>query len=62
MAADFTAMALPQKPIDLTGRTILQVIPELDIGGAEATTVEVSEAIIAAGGNALVASQGGRLV
>ena len=31
MAADFTAMALPQKPIDLTGRTILQVIPELDI-------------------------------
>ena len=62
MAADFTTMALPQQPIDLTGRTILQVVPELDIGGAEATTVEVSEAIIAAGGTALVASQGGRLV
>ncbi len=62
MATDFTAMALPEKPIDLTGRTILQVIPELDIGGAEMTTVEISEAIIAAGGTALVASQGGRLV
>jgi len=40
---------------------ILQVIPELDAGGAERTTLEVAEAIIAEGGEALVASQGGRL-
>lgn len=40
---------------------ILQVIPELDAGGAERTTLEVAEAIIADGGEALVASQGGRL-
>jgi len=40
---------------------ILQVIPELDAGGAERTTLEVAEAIVAAGGRALVASQGGRL-
>lgn len=40
---------------------ILQVIPELDAGGAERTTLEVSEAIIAKGGKAYVASQGGRL-
>lgn len=40
---------------------ILQVIPELDAGGAERTTIEVAEAIVAAGGRALVASLGGRL-
>ncbi|MAC89553.1 MULTISPECIES: glycosyltransferase family 4 protein [Maricaulis] len=40
---------------------VLQVIPELEAGGAERTTLEVAEAIVAAGGRALVASQGGRL-
>ncbi len=40
---------------------ILQVIPELNAGGAERTTIEVAEAIIASGGRALVASRGGRL-
>lgn len=40
---------------------ILQVIPQLDAGGAERTTLEVAEAIVRAGGRALVASQGGRL-
>ena len=40
---------------------VLQVIPELAAGGAERTTLEVAEAVIAAGGRALVASQGGRL-
>lgn len=45
----------------LDGRTILQVIPDLSAGGAERTTVEVAEAIVAAGGRALVASRGGRL-
>lgn len=40
---------------------ILQVIPQLDAGGAERTTLEVAEAIVAADGRALVASQGGRL-
>ena len=46
---------------DLTGQTILQIIPDLAAGGAERTTVEMSEAITAAGGRALVISQGGRL-
>ena len=40
---------------------ILQVIPQLDAGGAERTTREVAQAIVAAGGRAIVASQGGRL-
>lgn len=42
--------------------TILQVIPELDAGGAELTTLEVAEAITAAGGRALIATRGGRWV
>lgn len=46
---------------DLSGKTILQVIPDLSAGGAERTTVEMAEAITSAGGRALVASEGGRL-
>ncbi|MEL6860847.1 MAG: glycosyltransferase family 4 protein [Pseudomonadota bacterium] len=46
---------------DLSGKTILQVIPDLSAGGAERTTVEMAEAISGAGGRALVASEGGRL-
>ncbi len=45
----------------LKGVTILQVIPELDAGGAERTVIEVAEAITRAGGQALVASAGGRM-
>lgn len=46
---------------DLKGRTILQVAPELSAGGVERTVLEVTEAIVAAGGRALLASLGGRL-
>src|ERR1700722_14201169 len=45
----------------LAGRTILQVIPRLDAGGAERTTIDVAAALVAAGARALVASEGGRL-
>ena len=41
--------------------TILQIIPSLDTGGAELSTVEIAAATVAAGGRALVATQGGRL-
>ncbi|MCV0367988.1 glycosyltransferase family 4 protein [Filomicrobium sp.] len=44
-----------------TRPTILQIIPELDTGGAELSTVEIAQAIVEAGGRALVLSQGGRL-
>ncbi|GJE00995.1 glycosyltransferase family 4 protein [Methylobacterium isbiliense] len=46
----------------LAGTTILQVIPELDAGGAERTTVDVAAALAAVGARALVATEGGRLV
>ncbi|NHN85056.1 glycosyltransferase [Acetobacter musti] len=41
---------------------ILQVLPALDAGGVERGTIEMVEAITRAGGEALVASAGGRLV
>jgi glycosyltransferase involved in cell wall biosynthesis len=41
--------------------TILQIIPELDTGGAELSTVEIADAVVRAGGRALVLSEGGRL-
>ncbi len=47
--------------VNLTGRTILQVVPELETGGAEITTMEMAQAIVKAGGRALVASEGGSL-
>ncbi len=38
---------------------ILQVIPELNTGGAERTTIEVADAVMRAGGKAIVFSNGG---
>ena len=43
-------------------KTVLQIVPSLDAGGAERTTVEVARAVVAAGGRAIVATSGGRLV
>lgn len=45
----------------LEGRTVLQIIPRLDAGGAERTTIDVAAALVEAGARALVASEGGRL-
>ena len=41
--------------------TLLQVVPELETGGAEQTTIDVARAVVQAGGRALVASRGGRM-
>jgi glycosyltransferase involved in cell wall biosynthesis len=41
--------------------TILQIIPELDTGGAELSTIEIADAIVKGGGRAIVLSEGGRL-
>src|SRR6516164_611131 len=46
----------------LEGRTILQLIPSLDAGGAERTTIDVAAGLAAAGARAIVASSRGRLV
>jgi glycosyltransferase involved in cell wall biosynthesis len=46
----------------LAGRTVLQIIPELEAGGAERTAVDIAEGLAEAGARALVATEGGRLV
>ncbi|MDE3175863.1 MAG: glycosyltransferase family 4 protein [Pseudomonadota bacterium] len=54
--------AFAQTRPSLAGRTVLQILPRLDAGGAERTTLDVAAAIVRAGGRALVACDGGRLV
>lgn len=59
------ARTVPGFPVGeerLAGACVLQIIPELDAGGAERTTVDVAAGLTAAGGRALVATEGGRLV
>ena len=41
---------------------VLQILPELNAGGVERTTVEVAEALLSEGHSAHVASNGGRMV
>ena len=41
--------------------TLLQVIPDLETGGAEQTTLDIARAVTRAGGRALVDSRGGRM-
>lgn len=41
--------------------TLLQVVPELETGGAEQSTIDVAQAVVQAGGAALVATRGGRM-
>ncbi|MEX2481851.1 MAG: glycosyltransferase family 4 protein [Gammaproteobacteria bacterium] len=42
--------------------TVVQLLPELEVGGVERGTLEIAEALVAAGHRALVVSAGGRLV
>ena len=42
-------------------RTILQVVPRLDSGGAERSSLEIAGAVCRAGGRAIVVTRGGRL-
>ncbi len=44
------------------GYTVLQLLPELEVGGVEQGTLEIADALVAAGHRALVVSGGGRLV
>ncbi|WP_309090589.1 glycosyltransferase family 4 protein [Phenylobacterium sp.] len=41
--------------------TLLQVIPELETGGAEQSTIDIAQAVVRAGGTSLVATRGGRM-
>jgi glycosyltransferase involved in cell wall biosynthesis len=47
--------------VSITRPTILQIIPRLDTGGAELSTIEITDAVVKAGGRALVLTDGGRM-
>ena len=52
-------MASPQSYPDLNGITVAQIIPRLNFGGAETTTLEIVRALRTANARALVVSEGG---
>ena len=56
------AQPVPTGGAPLAGRTVLQIVPELEAGGAERTTVDIAAGLAEAGARALVATEGGRLV
>jgi len=43
-------------------RTVLQLLPALESGGVERSTLEIADALVRAGHRAIVVSAGGRLV
>lgn len=51
----------PDASAERAAPTILQIVPALDSGGAERTTIDISRALKEAGWTALVATRGGRL-
>jgi glycosyltransferase involved in cell wall biosynthesis len=66
LASVASMIRYPDAPIgaesSLAGRTILQIVPDLNSGGAERTTLEIAEALAGVGARSLVAAQGGRMV
>jgi glycosyltransferase involved in cell wall biosynthesis len=55
------APRLDAPDLDLKGFTLLQVTPRLEGGGVERVTLDISRAVVRAGGRSLVASLGGAL-
>jgi glycosyltransferase involved in cell wall biosynthesis len=51
----------PEAPNARPRNIVLQIVPSLDAGGAERTTIDIARALNEAGWAALVASEGGRL-
>lgn len=49
---------LPQAPKPMT---VLQILPNLETGGAERTAIDIAKALIQHGHRAIIASEGGRL-
>ena len=63
LAVQAAGAAFPSTSVHpLAGRTVLQIIPELEAGGAERTAVDIAAGLANVGARALVATEGGRLV
>ncbi|MBY6240836.1 glycosyltransferase family 4 protein [Methylosinus sp. Sm6] len=54
--------AFPSSSRALAGRTVLQIVPDLQSGGAERAAIDIAQALHEAGARALVATTGGRMV
>ncbi len=46
----------------IAGRTVMQIVPDLQSGGAERSAIDTAQALAQAGARCLVASRGGRMV
>ncbi|MBU6418065.1 MAG: glycosyltransferase, partial [Xanthomonadaceae bacterium] len=53
---------VPEPAPSPTRLTVVQLLPALENGGAERSTLEVSRALVAAGHRSIVVSAGGRMV
>jgi glycosyltransferase involved in cell wall biosynthesis len=62
VAARPAGASFPTSAHPLSGRTILQIIPDLVAGGAERTAVDVAAGLAQVGARPVVATTGGRLV
>jgi glycosyltransferase involved in cell wall biosynthesis len=62
VAARPAGASFPTSAHPLSGRTILQIIPDLEAGGAERTAVDVAAGLAQVGARPVVATTGGRLV
>lgn len=51
-----------QAPEEQRPLTVLQIVPRMEMGGAERGTLEITEAIVREGGRAIVATAGGKLL
>jgi glycosyltransferase involved in cell wall biosynthesis len=60
MSSALSYSSPPERQI--AGKTIMQIIPDLQSGGAERTTVDIAQALTQVGARCLVASRGGRMV
>ncbi len=58
---DQTDPNTPDVEAELRRPVVLQVVPELSIGGAERATIDMARAVIEAGGRAIVAAENGEL-
>src|SRR5262249_36168628 len=66
LSSPFMSCYLPQPQTVCQGHvpapTLLQIVPTLEGGGLARATLDAAQAVIAAGGSAIVASPGGSLV
>ena len=58
---DVSTANLERQGVTQSTPIILQIIPRLDTGGAELSAIEITDAVVRAGGRMLVLSEGGRL-